>query len=102
MTKQYLISRKYEEVGVYLQAARAAKNLTQGRVARLLGYSSAQFISNFERGIALPPVKKLKVLIRLYDIPASELIDIINATEREILASALGEKNGPQKVRRAE
>lgn len=101
MKKEYLIPRKYEEVGSYLRNARLAKKLTQNRVARQLGYSSAQFISNFERGIALPPVKKLKVLIKLYDLPPTDVIDIINLAERRILAVALGEKSGFQKAMRA-
>lgn len=97
MTREYLIPRRYEEVGTFLRDARVAKGLTQGYVAKQLGYSSPQFISNFERGIALPPVKKLKLIIKLYGLSATALIDVINAAERAILATALGEKNGTPK-----
>lgn len=101
MKKQYQIPRKYCEVGEFLKNARLAKNFTQSYVARQLGYSSAQFISNFERGIALPPVKKLKMLVKLYALSSTELIDIVNYTERQILASALGEKSENQRMKRA-
>src|SRR6478609_5227134 len=99
--KQYVLARRYTALGDYLQKMRLEANLTQRYVSLKLGYSSAQFISNFERGIAVPPVKKLKVLIKLYGLNPSELIDLINTTERNILSSALGEKLSGQRAARA-
>jgi hypothetical protein len=57
-----------------------------------LGYSSAQFISNFERGIALPPLKKMRALNELYGGDAERMIDLIIESERKILSSSLRKK----------
>ncbi|RYZ96490.1 MAG: XRE family transcriptional regulator, partial [Proteobacteria bacterium] len=63
--------------------------LTQRSVSLSLGYSSAQFISNFERGIAAPPLKKLKILARLYKMPTDRVVDLVIEAERAILEGAL-------------
>lgn len=87
--KQYVLPRRYTNLGGYLQKMRMKSGLTQREVSQTLGYSSAQFISNFERGIAVPPLKKLKVLMKMYDMPAETVMGLILDAEREILVSAL-------------
>ena len=59
--KRYALTRNFFEFGEYLKEKRVAADLTQKEVAEKIGYSSAQYISNFERGIALPPLSKLKM-----------------------------------------
>ena len=54
-----------------------------------LNYSSAQFISNFERGLALPPIKKLKKLIKIYDLKVGDIIDRLTEDKRQSLIRAL-------------
>lgn len=54
------------EYGHYLQNLRLKANLSQGDVAHKLGYSTAQFVSNWERGVSKPPVSSLKQLAKLY------------------------------------
>jgi transcriptional regulator with XRE-family HTH domain len=75
--KTLKIPRPYTNVGEHLKQKREALELTQREVSNALGYSSAQFISNFERGIAVPPIKKLKVLTKLYKMQADPVIDLI-------------------------
>lgn len=87
--KNYVLERNYEALGEYLQNMRLKANLTQREVSLALGYSSAQFISNFERGIAVPPLKKLKILVKMYNMPADEVMEMILDAEREIMSSAL-------------
>ena len=53
----------------YLKDKRVASGLTQRELARKLGYTNPQFISNWERGICYPPLKQIKVLCLLLDIP---------------------------------
>jgi transcriptional regulator with XRE-family HTH domain len=89
MKKSYLIPRPYVTVGDHLSKRREAKGLTQREVSLKLGYSSAQFVSNFERGIALPPLKKLRVLIKLYDMNVHEVMEMILASEKAKLLDAL-------------
>jgi transcriptional regulator with XRE-family HTH domain len=87
--KTYVLPRRYTALGEYLQAMRTKAGLTQREVSLALGYSSAQFISNFERGIAVPPLKKLKVLVKMYDMPVETVMDMILEAEREIILNAL-------------
>lgn len=91
--KQYVLPRRYTALGEYLQTMRTKANLTQREVSLALGYSSAQFISNFERGIAVPPLKKLKVLVKMYEMPVETIMDMILDAEREIMSSALRPKS---------
>lgn len=89
MKKKYAIPRRYEDVGEYLQKARQKCGLSQREVADTLGYSSAQFISNFERGIAVPPLKKLRVLVKMYKLSVPELMDKILGAEKRLMEAAL-------------
>jgi len=91
--KQYVLARRYTVLGDYLQKMRLESNLTQREVSEALGYSSAQFISNFERGIAVPPLKKLKVLVKMYGMPVDTVMEMILNAEREIMMSALRSKS---------
>lgn len=89
MRAKYRIVRNYTELGSYLQASRERRGLTQRQVSTKLGYSSPQFISNFERGISAPPIKKLKQLTSLYVLRPFKVIDLILTAERKILREAL-------------
>lgn len=68
---------KKNHLGPYLQKKRLQSGYTQLDVAKKLGYSSPQFISNFERGLCSPPLKQLKKIANLYKLDPSELIDIM-------------------------
>lgn len=79
----------YENVGAYLRQMRVNAGLTQKYVAGELGYSTSQFISNFERGLVLPPLKKMKVLIRLYNLSVPEFIRLVVEAERKRMTDGL-------------
>ena len=49
------------------------------QVADRLGYSSAQFISNWERGLSSPPMKTLNVLAQMYKVSTEEIFQAILA-----------------------
>lgn len=85
----YAMPRPYVALGAFLQEARNARKLTQRVVSLKLGYSTAQFISNFECGISRPPLKKLQALVKLYRIPTDTVVDRALAGERVILKGAL-------------
>lgn len=61
----------------FLKRSREGVGLTQAEVAQSLGYSTAQFVSNWERGLSHPPMKSLKVLANLYKIPSDQLFEAI-------------------------
>jgi len=93
--REYLIARRFTALGAYLQELRIKKGLTQREVSLRLGYSSAQFISNFERGIAVPPRKKLWELKSIYGASTRRLIALVIEGRRLILADALMAKRKP-------
>lgn len=87
--RKYQLPRNYSEMGEYLRDLRLSAGLTQRQVSLTLGYSSAQFISNFERGIASPPLKKLSVMQKLYKADVSQLIKLALESEQKRLNKGL-------------
>jgi transcriptional regulator with XRE-family HTH domain len=69
--------KKRDTLSVFLKEKRVEAGLTQSEVARKLGYSSPQFVSNWERGLANPPVFILKDLTKMYKVPADEMFELL-------------------------
>lgn len=68
-----------------LKKARENSGLSQAEVARELGYSSPQFVSNWERGLSSPPVPKLKKLCKMYQLSIDQAYEaMLNATLQEV------------------
>lgn len=61
----------------FLKNRRIQKGLTQSAVAEKLGYTTSQFISNWERGISSPPMKTLKKLSKMYGVSPEEVYEIV-------------------------
>ncbi|MGE3760261.1 MAG: helix-turn-helix domain-containing protein, partial [Pseudobdellovibrionaceae bacterium] len=59
-----------------LREARVNKGLSQIDVSKKLGYDSSQYISNWERSLAVPPVKSLKKIAGIYGISPQTLYDV--------------------------
>ncbi|MES2963227.1 MAG: helix-turn-helix transcriptional regulator [Bdellovibrionota bacterium] len=73
----------------YLRQKRLDSGLSQLDVAKVLGYSSPQFVSNWERGLVSPPLETIAILIELYKIPSNEVINKILDETRGYLESHL-------------
>lgn len=67
-------------LAVFLKDKRTHAGFTQNQVAKKLGYSSPQFISNWERGLSNPPIATLKVLAELYQASSDEMFNAILKT----------------------
>lgn len=80
----------FQVLGDFLQSKRVKAGLSQGDVATKLGYSSPQFISNFERGLCAPPLNKLKMLVQLYDLAGEEVLKLMMKEHERHLRKALG------------
>ena len=50
--------------------------LSQAMVSDKLGYSTPQFVSNWERGVSFPPLEVLPELARLYKVDKETLFQI--------------------------
>jgi transcriptional regulator with XRE-family HTH domain len=61
----------------YLKQKRQASGLTQREVAQVLGYSSPQFVCNWERGLAKPPVNAIKKICKLYKLELPKVYDMV-------------------------
>ena len=82
----------HQSLGSYLKKKRIEAKVTQAEVANVLGYSTAQFISNFERGLCSPPLKHLKKIVKMYNIPPDEVIEIIMDEQKKLLVKWLSNK----------
>lgn len=72
-------------VGKFLRDKRVKAGLTQWDVAHHLEYSTAQFISNWERGVSLPPLDSLPKLAQFLKVPGREIIDAMHSYQEQML-----------------
>ena len=63
--------------GKFLKQARTSQGLSQKDVANKLGYKSAQFISNWERGVSYPPISVLQKLADIFRIPVESVYNAV-------------------------
>lgn len=78
-------NKSISEIGLFLRQQRLKAGLTQGQVARKLGLTSPQFISNIERGVADPPVLTVRILVQLYKMNPDKLVDFMVDSSRKEL-----------------
>lgn len=86
------------ELSSYLKKSRESVGLSQTFVSSKLGYSSPQFVSNWERGLSHPPVKSLKKIAKLYKLKDKELFDVfvvsyLNEVETDLRKKLIKVKN---------
>jgi transcriptional regulator with XRE-family HTH domain len=62
------------KLGQFLKSARGAATLSQGEIAEKCGYTTSQFISNWERGVSLPPANVLGTIATAYKLSLSVLV----------------------------
>lgn len=72
-----------------IKSYRELANLSQAELAKKLGYTSPQFVSNIERGLSEMPTKKLKLLQKVLNIPTQKLIAMKLKPIKERLQKAL-------------
>jgi transcriptional regulator with XRE-family HTH domain len=70
-------SETHFKLSEFLKKQRNQAGLSQKEVADCLGYSTPQFISNWERGLSSPPMKALRTLADLYRIRPEELYELM-------------------------
>lgn len=73
----------------YLKQKRRDAGLTQKAVSAKFGFSSPQFVSNWERGLALPPIYVMKELIPLYEIDREEFYQLMSTEMCRVLRQDL-------------
>lgn len=61
----------------YLKTKREKAGLSQKQVADRLGYTTPQFVSNWERGISVPPMQTVKKIADIYQTPVEEIFNLL-------------------------
>jgi len=61
----------------FLKQKRVILGLSQKDVAEKMGYSTSQFISNWERGVSQPPLHAIRKLANFYKINADEMFNVL-------------------------
>jgi DNA-binding XRE family transcriptional regulator len=85
-------NKKYLRVGIFLREGRIRAGLTQREVSDALGYSDQQLVSNIERGLGLPSLRKLKLLVDLLALNPETLLERMFDDQRAIMLPVLTEK----------
>ena len=67
----------FDQLGKYLKEQREVTGLSQAEVAKKLGYTSPQFVSNWERGLASPPADKMREVVRLLKLDEDRLLKML-------------------------
>ncbi len=73
----------------YLRSAREKAGMTQIEVATKLGYSTSQFVSNWERGRSAPPMNALRPLSKMYKVSMDHLFEHIFNASMHMAAESL-------------
>ena len=81
----YTDEESRKKICKFFKEKRIAKNITQLEISLFLGYSSPQSISNFERGLALLPLKDLATVGKQLAIPKKLLLDFLLEESRKSL-----------------
>lgn len=81
---------KKDTLSAYMKRSRESAGLSQLEVGRKLGFTSAQFVSNWERGISGPPIKSLIRLKSIYKLDVNYVVDLIVESTRIKLYRAFG------------
>ena len=79
----------------FLKEKRLEAGLTQKAVAEKFGYTSGQFVSNWERGLVMPPLKTIRQLAELYGANLNEIYEMIcEETQRVVREQLYSEEEG--------
>ncbi len=78
-------TKRHQAIGEFLRKKRKDCGLSQQQVASELGYTVAQYISNWERGLCLPPMNALKSICSLYNISQQHITKMLLAETRKAI-----------------
>lgn len=68
--------RKKDNLANYIKRNRLAAGLSQRDLSTKLGYTTPQFISNWERGLSHPPISILKKLADIIKVSPDDLFEL--------------------------
>jgi transcriptional regulator with XRE-family HTH domain len=83
--------------GSTLKKWRVRVHLTQVQVAKHLGYSNGQFISNIERGKSAPSAKNILSLGEIYKINPVRILAVVSKIRMQNLHDSLKKQSARKK-----
>ncbi len=69
----------FSKTAQLVRNSRKKKEISQGALAKAVGFHDGQFVSNIERGLCTVPLKKVAVMAKALDIEVTLLTDAIVA-----------------------
>ena len=84
-----LTKKSNKLIGKYLKEKRQDAGVSQKKVSVELGYTTPQFISNWERGLILPPLSTVGKLIKIYGMTKKEVSELFMGEYKKILSNEL-------------
>jgi len=94
-----MLRRSHGSLSDYIKEMRLQAGLSQGALAEKLGYSTAQFISNWERHVANPPIAALKGMIPILKLDRELVIELYLKGTAEFVRTALKRGRGKESKR---
>lgn len=83
----------FEKIGHYFRDVRRDSGLTQAQLADLVGLSTSQLVSNWERGLCAPPMKIVSKLVTALNLDVEEVLDLFAREYRRELKSQMPKPN---------
>jgi transcriptional regulator with XRE-family HTH domain len=87
-TIQTIDKKFHARLGQMLKEGREKSKLTQRQLAKKLGYTSPQYVSNWERGRVPPPLYVLPKVAKFTDLDSSTLVKLLVDHKREQFTEA--------------
>tara|TARA_R110002049_G_scaffold136701_1_gene296556 strand:+ start:464 stop:772 length:309 start_codon:yes stop_codon:yes gene_type:complete len=83
--------RSFEHIAKLIRNKRInhPKGYSQSELSNMLGYKNGQFISNVERALCNIPLKMLKKVCEVLDIPSSEIKEAILKDHQQTIENYL-------------
>jgi transcriptional regulator with XRE-family HTH domain len=80
--KQKIERQQFEKSGELLKKFRIERGLSQGELGKKID-RHAQFVSNWERGLCLPPHEKMSLLVLVLKLKPVQKIQLFNAISQD-------------------
>ncbi len=77
---------KITTVGERFRRARTGQKMTQGEVAKRLGHSTNQYVSNLERGLCAPSMETICKLVKIYSMDKKARFRFVLREYKAVLA----------------
>ena len=81
---------KFEKFSTWHSRVRQERGFTQKEIAKKLGWSSSQYVSNIERGIAFLPKAKIRKIATIYKVSEAYIAMLVVADIKQDYLSFVG------------